>query len=145
VSLDGGSVSVIVDSSGQPNLSGSGLALSWAQATVAAALAELPPLPALGSTAAPYRPERPATQSDRDHAIGARRTLFQDKVRDANALGPALVQYLTGNAQIALGSVTAQIANVSVGAVPNPNTPGVAISPPPAPVSLPLSGTGTLT
>ncbi len=143
MSLDGGTAEVVVDGNGQPSVTGSGLALVWAQATVAAALAELPPLPDVGSTAAPYRAERPATQSDRDRAIAARLLLFQDKARDANAIGPALVSYLIANAQVSMANVSAEVT-VSVGEVPTPNTPGTAITPPASAVSLPLAGTGTL-
>jgi hypothetical protein len=143
MSLQGGTAAVTVDGNGQPQVTGSGLALVLAQATIASALAELVALPVVGSTAPPYRPERPATQTDVGHAIAARLLLFRDKARDANAIGPALVSYLIANAQVVMANVSAQVTE-SLGAVPSPNTPGTAITPPPSPVSLPLAGMGTL-
>jgi hypothetical protein len=141
--MQGGTVSVTVDPNGQPQFVGAGLALLWAQATVGALLPILPALPALGATSPPYRAERPATQGDRDHSIAARRTLFEDKARDANAIAPVLVAYLQANASVVLQGVTATVA-VSLGQTPSPNNPATPIAPPSPAVSLPLSGTGTL-
>lgn len=143
MSMQGGSVTVTLDATGQPKFMGTGLALAWAQATIAALLATLPPLPILGATTAPFRPERPVAQADIALAIGARSVLFQDKARDANAIAPMLVAYLQGNAQVVLANVTATVA-VSMGTTPNPNTPGAPIGAPSPAVALPLSGTGAL-
>jgi len=142
--LVGGTVAVTLDMNGAPVFAGSGLALAWAQASVAALLASMPALPTVGDTSAPYRPERPVTADDRARAIAARAVLFADKARDANAVAPMLVAYLQANAVVALGGVTSTL-QVSAGQVPNPNTPGTPITPPAAPLALPLKGTGTLT
>ena len=143
MTMQGGNVTVTVDASGQPQFAGTGLALLWAQATIGALLQELPALPVLGSTAPPFRTERPAAQTDINLAIGARRVLFADKARDANAVASMLVAYLQANAQVVLTNVKATVS-VSVGTTPNPNDAGAAIVPTSPPAALPLTGTGTL-
>jgi hypothetical protein len=142
MSLVGGSVSVGVDSNGQPVFAGNGLALEWARGTVTAALATLPPLPQVGDTSPPYRPEQPVSAQDRQHAINARKTLFEDKARDANAIAPVLVAYLTANAELRLNGVLAKVENVSVGRTPNPLAVDTAIKPPTSAVFLPVEGQG---
>jgi hypothetical protein len=145
VSLVGGNVSVDLDANGDPLFSGSGLALEWARATILAALSQLPPLPSVGSTAPPYRPERPASATDRKLSLDARRLLFQEKARDANAVAPMLVAYLQANAQVDLAQVRARVAGVSVGRTPNPNAADVPINPPASAVDLPLVGAPRIT
>jgi hypothetical protein len=140
--MNGGSVTVGIAPNGQPILAGSGLALEWASATINAALATLPPLPRIGDTTPPYRPEHPVSALDRQHAINARKALFEDKARDANAIAPVLVAYLTANAELRLSGVLAKVDNVSVGRTPNPLAADTPIRPPTSAVFLPVEGLG---
>jgi hypothetical protein len=137
----GGSVSVTLDPGGNPVFVGSGLALAWARATVNAALAQLPPIPNVGDTSPPYRPEAPVTPADREISLKARRLLIEDKARDANVIGPMLVAYLQANAAVDLDPGRARVDGQSVGRLPD----GTPIQPPAAPVLLPLTGTVSLT
>jgi hypothetical protein len=140
--MNGGSVSVGVDPNGLPVFVGTGLALEWARATINAALATLPALPQVGDTSPPYRPEQPVSAQDRQHALNARKALFEDKARDANAIAPVLVAYLTANAELRLSGVLAKIENVSVGRTPNLLAADTPIKPPTSAVFLPVEGQG---
>jgi hypothetical protein len=142
--LTGGAVVVSLDANGGPVVVGTGLAVQWAHATVTAALAQLPPLPQVGGTAPPYRPEAPATTADRALALKARQLLFEDKARDANAIAPILIAYLKANAEVDLSPVTAKVENVSVGRTPNPLAADTPIRAPQSPVYLPLAGTARI-
>ncbi len=62
----------------------------------------------------------------------------------SNALGDAIVTYVTANAEVSAGTFAAHVTSESLGKTPNPVLADTPIVAPDVPVDVPLSGTGTI-
>ena len=168
MSLVGGSVTVTIASDGLSYTStGTGLALAMFNVEVALYAQDptIDPMtskpyapPTNPATGLPYAP--PLSAADQSaltfalngQAASKAQTLKSNATSAAaiakkwTVLAPALVTYITSNAAISLSGAVATVgAGVSLGATPNPNNPATAIVGPGAPVTLPVTGAGTLT
>jgi hypothetical protein len=125
VTLFAGSVGLNSDESA----SGSGLAL--ALYTADAATRSLPTLPTLGSTAAPFRPERPVNADDVAQIETARFAALGEACRLANAYAGAIIGYLTAHS-----TVIVTVTGGGLQRTPNPNNPSTATLAPATAVTL---------
>lgn len=137
MSLSAGTVTVASDETA----SGSGLAKALYDADVATL--SLPTVPTLGSTAAPYRVERPVSADDVASVKAGRLTTLQEAARRANAYGAAIVSYLLANAEISTHVIIGG-GEGGLQRTPNPNDPDTATQGPAFQVELaqsPFAGT----
>lgn len=93
----------------------------------------LPDLPVLGSTVAPWRPEKPVSAEDVQTVQQARVKLLRESARRANAYGKALVAYVQANAQAKIGAAIGGLQKT-----PDPVDPNVATAAPGADKFLPI-------
>ena len=140
MAMTGGPVTVADDETH----AGSGLALALYLAKMVAGAAQLEPL-SEASTRANMPAGLTAEQEAERLSLAAtsRLSILRGWASEANALGPALVDYLKAHAEVSLSGVVATVATeASVGRVPDPAAAGAPIDGPATPVTLPVTKGG---
>lgn len=89
----------------------------------------LPAVPTLGSTTAPYSAGRPVVASDVENAQAQRVGALRARARQANAYAKGIVLYMQANA-------VARVTSESLGKTPDPNNADTPIEPPDSPVDI---------
>ena len=112
---------------------GTGMKRAIYDADAASLAPTLPAAPVLGSTAAPWRGEKPVSADDVASVKTARVKILREAARRANAYGEALVTYVQANATAKVGAAVGGLQKT-----PNPNDPNKATAAPGADVFLPI-------
>lgn len=142
MALAAGTVLISVSDVGNISYVGSGLALALAQAEIAAKV--MPTVPTIGQTSSPYAVSFPASQTDVTAAVTIIEAIADDVQRRANAYAMALIAYFVANAVVNAGTLQANVTSQSLGRTPNPNNANTPIVAPSSPVTVPLTGAGTI-